>query len=88
MSAHHKKRNHPDQKEHYGASNNDNYTTNAMPIVAPITTLQDTQTSCTDCASIYNAKKIRTDYDRFWMQFYNNKAQNTPTDLMDLQFAA
>ena len=78
----------PKNIEHYGVNNNNNYNTNAMPLDAPVNTLQNTQTSCTDCASIYNAKKIRTDYDRFWMQFYNNKAQNTSTDLMDLQFAA
>lgn len=36
---------------------------------------------------IYEAKKIRTKYDQFWLHFYDNKAKNSPTDLMDLQFA-
>jgi hypothetical protein len=50
--------------------------------------LQNLSTPCGECASIYYAKKNRTDYDKFWIKFYNTKAQNTPTNLLDLQFAA
>jgi hypothetical protein len=47
----------------------------------------DTYSPCMECTSIYDAKKIRTNYDQYWLQFYNTKAQNTSTDLLDLQFA-
>jgi len=49
--------------------------------------VQDINTPCTECSSIYNAKKIRTKYDQYWMQFYNSKSKNTNTDLISLQFA-
>lgn len=64
----------------------DNCPTSA--IIEDVKNVQNLYSPCEDCASIYNAGKIRTAYDKFWIKFYNNKAQNTPTDLFDLQFAA
>ena len=76
----------PSIQENYQCSSNSNCA--AMPINSAANTTQDLYTPCTECSSIYNARKIRTSYDKFWLKFYNNKAQNTATDLMDLQFAA
>lgn len=53
----------------------------------PPNEIQNTLTPCSDCYSIHQANKNRTDYDRFWLKFYNNKAQNYDTDLMKLQFS-
>jgi predicted RNA-binding Zn-ribbon protein involved in translation (DUF1610 family) len=49
--------------------------------------LQKVYTPCPECGGIYLAKKIRTQYDNYWISYYNNKAQNYPTNLMNLQFA-
>jgi hypothetical protein len=70
-------------QENYGCQN-----CAAEPINSTGDSLQNLYSPCTECSSIYNARKIRTAYDQFWLKFYNNKAQNTATDLMDLQFAA
>ena len=48
--------------------------------------IQNIYTPCPDCGSIYLAKKIRTKYDNYWSQYYNTKAQNTPTTFNHLQF--
>ena len=60
----------------------------ADPINEEVKNTQNLYSPCEDCASIYNAKKFRTAYDKFWIQYYNTKAQNTQTDLLELQFAA
>ena len=52
-----------------------------------INQIQNINTSCNEYSGIHEAKKIRTKYDQFWLHFYDNKAKNSPTDLMDLQFA-
>lgn len=70
------------QKENYECPN-----CKAVPVNESIGQVQDLYSPCEECTSIHNAKKFRTAYDRFWLQYYNNKAQNAPTDLMDLQFA-
>jgi len=49
--------------------------------------IQNVYTPCADCGSIYLAKKVRTSYDQYWMNFYDTKAQNTSYNLMNLQFA-
>jgi len=59
----------------------------AQPLFDDVKQVQDINTPCTECSSIYNAKKIRTTYDQYWMQFYNSKSKNTNTDLISLQFA-
>ena len=43
-------------------------------------------TACTECLATRNAFVIRTDYDKYFMEVYNNKAQNFETDLLGLQF--
>lgn len=43
-------------------------------------------TACTECLAVRNAFAIRTEYDKYFMEFYNNKAQNFETDLLALQF--
>lgn len=59
-----------------------------MPLHDDASQIQDINSGCMECSSIYNAKKIRTAYDKYWIQYYNNKAQNTSTDLLNLQFAS
>jgi len=49
--------------------------------------IQNVYTPCADCGSIYLAKKVRTSYDQYWMNFYDTKSQNTPSNLISLQFA-
>lgn len=73
------------------SNNVENYDCNNCPAAVKseeVKNLQKMVSPCSECASIYHAKKIRTDYDKFWLNFYNTKAQNTPTNLLDLQFAA
>lgn len=43
-------------------------------------------TGCTECLATRNAYAIRTEYDKYFMEIYNNKAQNFETDLLELQF--
>lgn len=48
--------------------------------------VQQLYSPCEECSSIYQAKKIRTPYDQFWINYYNHKAQSNVTNLLDLQF--
>jgi len=48
--------------------------------------VQTLYSPCEECASIYQAKDIRTKYDQFWINYYNQKAQSNPTDLLELTF--
>lgn len=73
-----------DQREYYDCKPGSNCQTEGRPL--PVDSLQDKITGCEDCASIHSAMKIRTEYDQFWIKFYNNKAQNFQTDLLSLQF--
>jgi len=47
---------------------------------------QNLQTGCPDCPLIYAVQKDRTPYDKYWLQYYNNKSANTSYDLLKLQF--
>jgi len=73
------------QREYYECRPGSNCQSDGLPL--PINALQDTVTGCTECASIHSAMNIRTKFDKFWIKFYNGKAQSVPTDLMTLQFA-
>jgi len=72
-------------KENYQCSGS---TCPTHPMNEDVGQVQNLYSPCEECSSIHNAKKIRTAYDKFWLQFYNNKAQQANTDLLDLQFAA
>lgn len=43
---------------------------------------------CENCPLLYQVRDQRTDYDKYWLQFYNAKAAATNYDLLTLQFAA
>lgn len=72
------------QKENYGYVD---YDTNVAPaLFSNLNNTQSLQTGCPDCPLIYAVQKDRTPYDKYWLQFYNNKAANTNYDLINLQF--
>jgi hypothetical protein len=52
----------------------------------PGTDVQKEVTGCTECLATRNAFTIRTDYDKYFLEIYNNKAQSFETDLLHLQF--
>ena len=72
------------QKENYGYVD---YNTDVAPaLFSNLNTTQTLQTGCPDCPLIYAVQKDRTPYDKYWLQFYNNKASNTNYDLLNLQY--
>ena len=42
--------------------------------------------SAYDSSSFMKATKIRTDYDKYWLTFYNQKAANFKTNLLTMEF--
>ena len=48
--------------------------------------VQKLYSPCQECVGIHQAKQIRTAFDQFWIQYYNQKAQSNPTNLLELQF--
>jgi len=71
-------------REYYQCPPGSNCVTHGLPLQAK--TLQDVQTPCSECASIHSAFTIRTPYDQYWLKFYNAKAQQFSSNVMDLQF--
>jgi hypothetical protein len=60
----------------------------AQPMWSESKQLQNSYSPCGECSSIHQARAARSAYDQYMLQFYNNKAQNTFTDLHSLQFAS
>ena len=48
--------------------------------------VQQLYSPCEECSSIYEAKAVRTKYDQFWINYYNHKANQASTNLIDLHF--
>lgn len=53
--------------------------------------VQDSQTnhpiSSYDSQSFMKANKIRTHYDKYWLNFYNHKSQSYCTNTLRMEFA-
>jgi len=70
----------------------ENYGDNELGLKAKpqFDTLQQTgdlYSPCASCPLIKAVQADRTDYDKFWLRFYNQKASATNYDLLSLQFA-
>ena len=59
----------------------------AEPVSATAAQTGQIQTACPDCPLIYRVASDRTAYDKYWLQYYNSKANATNYDLLSLQFA-
>ena len=42
--------------------------------------------SAYNSSSFQKSFNIRTDYDKYWLTFYNQKSANFPTDLLTMEF--
>jgi len=70
--------------EKYQSAPGQNTTFQGYPMMEK--NVQDDITACKECLAVRNAFDIRTDYDKYYLNVYNNKAFSFSTNLLSLQF--